>query len=193
MPPACKITHVPYRGAAPAVQDLIAGQIDGVVDNPPTVIAHIESRHAAAAGGGGDAAHDASARRADRRRGRRRRTTRRRPGSASRRRPARRRRSSRGCTRRSSRRCATPAMQERFAKSGARLVGNTPQTSSRRRSAPSARAGATSSAPRGLPRNRRTPRYFGFDCAAIRSITGRHVSCCWCTQASASAAVMACE
>jgi tripartite-type tricarboxylate transporter receptor subunit TctC len=38
-----KITHVPYRGAAPAVQDLIAGQIDGVVDNPPTVIAHIES------------------------------------------------------------------------------------------------------------------------------------------------------
>ena len=38
-----EITHVPYRGAAPAVQDLIAGQIDGVVDNPPTVIAHIES------------------------------------------------------------------------------------------------------------------------------------------------------
>ncbi len=38
-----KITHVPYRGAAPAVQDLIAGQIDGVVDNPPTVISHIQS------------------------------------------------------------------------------------------------------------------------------------------------------
>ncbi len=38
-----KITHVPYRGAAPAVTDLIAGQIDGVVDNPPTVIAHIQS------------------------------------------------------------------------------------------------------------------------------------------------------
>jgi len=38
-----EITHVPYRGAAPAVQDLIAGQIDGVVDNPPTVISHIES------------------------------------------------------------------------------------------------------------------------------------------------------
>jgi tripartite-type tricarboxylate transporter receptor subunit TctC len=37
-----KITHVPYRGAAPAVADLIAGQIDGVVDNPPTVISHIE-------------------------------------------------------------------------------------------------------------------------------------------------------
>ena len=38
-----KITHVPYRGAAPAVTDLLAGQIDGVVDNPPTVIAHIQS------------------------------------------------------------------------------------------------------------------------------------------------------
>jgi tripartite-type tricarboxylate transporter receptor subunit TctC len=38
-----KITHVPYRGAAPAITDLIAGQIDGVVDNPPTVIAHIQA------------------------------------------------------------------------------------------------------------------------------------------------------
>jgi tripartite-type tricarboxylate transporter receptor subunit TctC len=38
-----KITHVPYRGAAPAIQDLLAGQIDGVVDNPPTVIAHVEA------------------------------------------------------------------------------------------------------------------------------------------------------
>jgi tripartite-type tricarboxylate transporter receptor subunit TctC len=36
-----KLTHVPYRGAAPAVNDLIAGQIDGVVDNPPTVLPHI--------------------------------------------------------------------------------------------------------------------------------------------------------
>jgi tripartite-type tricarboxylate transporter receptor subunit TctC len=38
-----RITHVPYKGAAPAVQDLIAGQIDGVVDNPPTVISHIQA------------------------------------------------------------------------------------------------------------------------------------------------------
>jgi tripartite-type tricarboxylate transporter receptor subunit TctC len=37
------IGHVPYRGAAPAVTDLIAGQIDGVVDNPPTVLSHIQS------------------------------------------------------------------------------------------------------------------------------------------------------
>lgn len=38
-----QITHVPYRGAAPAVTDLLAGQIDGVVDNPPTVLSHIQS------------------------------------------------------------------------------------------------------------------------------------------------------
>ncbi len=38
-----KIAHVPYRGAAPAVNDLIAGHIDGVVDNPPIVMAHIKS------------------------------------------------------------------------------------------------------------------------------------------------------
>jgi tripartite-type tricarboxylate transporter receptor subunit TctC len=37
------VTHVPYRGAAPAVKDLIAGQIDGTVDNPPTVQAHIKA------------------------------------------------------------------------------------------------------------------------------------------------------
>ena len=38
-----KLTHVPYRGAAPSITDLIAGQIDGVVDNPPTVLPHIDS------------------------------------------------------------------------------------------------------------------------------------------------------
>lgn len=38
-----KFTHVPYKGAAPSITDLIAGQIDGVVDNPPTVLAHIQA------------------------------------------------------------------------------------------------------------------------------------------------------
>jgi tripartite-type tricarboxylate transporter receptor subunit TctC len=37
------LTHIPYRGAAPSVTDLIAGQIDGVVDNPPTVMPHIRA------------------------------------------------------------------------------------------------------------------------------------------------------
>ncbi len=38
-----QITHVPYSGAAPSVQDLLAGQIDGLFDNPPTVISHIRA------------------------------------------------------------------------------------------------------------------------------------------------------
>ena len=38
-----KLAHVPYKGAAPAVQDLVAGQIDGLVDNPPLVLPHIKS------------------------------------------------------------------------------------------------------------------------------------------------------
>ena len=36
-----EIQHVPYRGAAPAVADLIAGQIDLVIDNLPNIIAQI--------------------------------------------------------------------------------------------------------------------------------------------------------
>lgn len=38
-----KLAHVPYKGAAPAVQDLVAGQIDGLVDNPPLVLPHVKS------------------------------------------------------------------------------------------------------------------------------------------------------
>jgi tripartite-type tricarboxylate transporter receptor subunit TctC len=38
-----KMTHIPYRGAAPSVTDLLAGQIDGLFDNPPTVLPHIHS------------------------------------------------------------------------------------------------------------------------------------------------------
>lgn len=37
------LNHVPYRGAGPAVVDLIGGQINGVVDNPPTVLPHIKA------------------------------------------------------------------------------------------------------------------------------------------------------
>ena len=101
-----KITHVPYRGAAPAVTDLIAGQIDGVVDNPPTVLAAYPVRQAAAARGGGEGSAWRFCPTCRPRPRRASPTTRRRPGSASPRRPARRRRSSSGCTRRSPRRCA---------------------------------------------------------------------------------------
>ena len=38
-----KVTHVPYRGAAPAMQDLIAGRIDYQCPDSPTSVAQIES------------------------------------------------------------------------------------------------------------------------------------------------------
>src|SRR5262245_43758180 len=38
-----KMTHVPYRGAAPALTDLIGGQVQVIFDNMPSVIQHIKS------------------------------------------------------------------------------------------------------------------------------------------------------
>ena len=64
-----KLAHVPYKGAAPAVQDLVAGQIDGLVDNPPLVLGHIQQRRHPRAGLGRAPAHGDPARRADRGRG----------------------------------------------------------------------------------------------------------------------------
>lgn len=36
-----RITHVPYRGAAPAVTDLVGGQLDLIIDNLPNIIGQI--------------------------------------------------------------------------------------------------------------------------------------------------------
>lgn len=38
-----KMQHVPYRGAAPALTDLIAGQVQVIFDNMPSVIQHIRA------------------------------------------------------------------------------------------------------------------------------------------------------
>lgn len=38
-----KLTHVPYRGAAPSLNDLLAGQIPMMFDSVPGVLAHIQS------------------------------------------------------------------------------------------------------------------------------------------------------
>src|SRR3954452_3035242 len=38
-----KMQHVPYRGAAPALTDLLGGQVDVIFDNMPSVIQHIRS------------------------------------------------------------------------------------------------------------------------------------------------------
>jgi tripartite-type tricarboxylate transporter receptor subunit TctC len=38
-----EMTHVPYRGAGPALQDLLAGRVQLMVDNLPTSLGHIRS------------------------------------------------------------------------------------------------------------------------------------------------------
>ena len=38
-----KMQHVPYRGSAPALTDLLAGQVQVIFDNMPSVIAHIKA------------------------------------------------------------------------------------------------------------------------------------------------------
>ena len=37
----CKMTHIPYKGAGPALQDLIGGQVHVLFDNLPSSIGHI--------------------------------------------------------------------------------------------------------------------------------------------------------
>lgn len=37
------MTHVPYKGAGPAVNDLLGGQVDMFVTTPPSVIGHVKS------------------------------------------------------------------------------------------------------------------------------------------------------
>lgn len=38
-----KMVHVPYKGAAPAMQDLLAGRIDMFITTPPTAMAHLQA------------------------------------------------------------------------------------------------------------------------------------------------------
>jgi tripartite-type tricarboxylate transporter receptor subunit TctC len=38
------LTHVPYKGAVPALTDLITGQVVLVADTPPTVLPHIQAK-----------------------------------------------------------------------------------------------------------------------------------------------------
>jgi tripartite-type tricarboxylate transporter receptor subunit TctC len=38
-----KLTHIPYKGAGPATQDLVAGQVELMIVTPPSVSGHIRS------------------------------------------------------------------------------------------------------------------------------------------------------
>ncbi len=40
---ATDLTHIPYKGSAPAVTDLIGGQVQAMFDNVPNVIAHVKA------------------------------------------------------------------------------------------------------------------------------------------------------
>jgi len=38
-----EMTHIPYRGGAPAINDLIPGRVDVIFDNLPSIISHVRS------------------------------------------------------------------------------------------------------------------------------------------------------
>jgi tripartite-type tricarboxylate transporter receptor subunit TctC len=43
-----KMQHVPYRGAAPAITDLLGGQVQVIFDNMPSIIQHVRAGSARA-------------------------------------------------------------------------------------------------------------------------------------------------
>ncbi|ETR77151.1 MFS transporter [Afipia sp. P52-10] len=45
-----EMTHVPYRGAAPALNDLIPGRVDVIFDNAPSILPHVQSNSVRALG-----------------------------------------------------------------------------------------------------------------------------------------------
>ena len=61
-----KLTHVPYRGSAPALTDMIAGQVQVLFDNLPSSIEHVRARQAARTRGDHREALGCAAGRADR-------------------------------------------------------------------------------------------------------------------------------
>jgi tripartite-type tricarboxylate transporter receptor subunit TctC len=38
-----EMTHVPYRGGAPAINDLIPGRVDVIFDNMPSIVSHVRA------------------------------------------------------------------------------------------------------------------------------------------------------
>ena len=63
-----KMTHVPYRGSAPALTDMLSGQVHVMFDNMPSSVQHIKSGIPASACGHDRCALGRVAGRSDRRR-----------------------------------------------------------------------------------------------------------------------------
>ena len=59
------LTHVPYRGAAPAVTDLLGGQIQVAFTEMATSLGHVKVRKPARIGGDDCGTHRGAARRSD--------------------------------------------------------------------------------------------------------------------------------
>jgi tripartite-type tricarboxylate transporter receptor subunit TctC len=38
-----EMTHIPYRGGAPAINDLIPGRVDVIFDNMPSILSHVKA------------------------------------------------------------------------------------------------------------------------------------------------------
>jgi tripartite-type tricarboxylate transporter receptor subunit TctC len=45
-----QVTHIPYKGSAPALTDLMAGQVDAIFDNAPSVLPFVQSNKVRALG-----------------------------------------------------------------------------------------------------------------------------------------------
>jgi tripartite-type tricarboxylate transporter receptor subunit TctC len=45
-----EMTHIPYRGGAPAINDLIPGRVDVIFDNMPSILSHVQAGHLRALG-----------------------------------------------------------------------------------------------------------------------------------------------
>ena len=65
-----EMTHVPYKGTGPALQDLLGGQVDLTFGTPPPFMRIIQSGKLRALAVTGKSAPAVAAQRADRRRGR---------------------------------------------------------------------------------------------------------------------------
>ena len=122
-----QMTHVPYKGSAPALQDLVGGQVQLMFDNLPSSLALIKAGKLKALAVTSKERAAGAARRADDRRVGPARASRRHRGSACWRRPGRRSRSSPSSMPTSRSGWPSPEAKEKLLAQGAIAAGGTPE------------------------------------------------------------------